>query len=60
VHGGWCTRSIFDRYSIVSPKDVEAGLEPEFFHGRKLGSNLGTVCTEMQQPVRKSIDLITT
>jgi integrase len=50
--GGWKTRSVFDRYSIVSPKDVaEAGRKLEAFHSRKVGDNSGTECTEMQQAV---------
>jgi integrase len=48
--GGWKTRSVFDRYSIVSPKDVtEAGRKLEIFHSQKFGHNSGTDCTEMQQ-----------
>lgn len=48
--GGWKTRSVFDRYSIVSPKDVaEAGRKLEQFHSQKVGDNSGTDCTEMQQ-----------
>jgi hypothetical protein len=46
--GGWKTRSVFDRYSIVSPKDVaDAGRKLEIFHGQQVGGN----CTEMQQVV---------
>jgi integrase len=48
--GGWKTRSVFDRYSIVSPKDVaEAGRKLEAFHSQKVGDNSGPECTEMQQ-----------
>jgi integrase len=48
--GGWKTRSVFDRYAIVSPKDVvEAGRKLELFHSQKVGDNSGTECTEMQQ-----------
>jgi len=48
--GGWKTRSVFDRYSIVSPNDVaEAGRKLELFHSQKVGDKTGTVCTEMQQ-----------
>ena len=48
--GGWKTRSVFDRYSIVSPNDVaEAGRKLELFHNQKVGDSSGTVCTEMQQ-----------
>jgi len=48
--GGWKTRSVFDRYSIVSPKDVaEAGRKLEAFHNQKIGHNSGTDCTEMRQ-----------
>ena len=46
--GGWKTHSVFDRYSIVSPKDVaDAGRKLEIFHGQQVGGN----CTEMQQVV---------
>jgi integrase len=48
--GGWKTRSVFDRYSIVSPKDVvEAGRKQELFHSQKVGDISGTDCTELQQ-----------
>jgi len=48
--GGWKTRSVFDRYSIVSPKDVtEGGRKLEAFHSQKVGYNSGTECTEMRQ-----------
>jgi integrase len=48
--GGWKTRSVFDRYSIVSPKNVaEAGRKLELFHSQKVGDISGTDCTEMQQ-----------
>jgi integrase len=47
--GGWKTRSVFDRYSIVSPNDVaEAGRKLEVFHSQKVGDNSGTLCTQMQ------------
>ena len=50
--GGWKTRSVFDRYHIVSPKDVaEAGRKLEIFHNQRVGDNSGTECTEMQQKV---------
>jgi hypothetical protein len=42
--GGWKTRSVFDRCSIVSPKDVaEAGGKLELFHSQKTGQ----CCTKM-------------
>jgi integrase len=42
--GGWKTRSVFDRYSIVSPNDVvEAGRKLELFHSQKVGDKTGTV-----------------
>jgi integrase len=41
--GGWKTRSIFDRYTIVSPKDVaDAGRKLELFHSQKVGDKTGT------------------
>jgi len=53
VHAGVperVARSVFDRYSIVSPKDVtEAGRKLEAFRSQKVGYNSGTECTEMQQ-----------
>jgi hypothetical protein len=42
--GGWKTRSVFDRYSIVSSKDVaEAGRKLAKFHSQKIGDKTGTV-----------------
>jgi len=39
--GGWKTHSVFDRYSIVSPKDVaDAGRKLEVFHGQQVGDKL--------------------
>jgi integrase len=44
--GGWKTRSVFDRYTIVSPNDItEAGRKLEIFHGLKVGDNSGTIGT---------------
>jgi hypothetical protein len=48
---GHKTRAVFERYNIVSEKDVvDAGRKLELFHSRKVGDNSGTECTEMQQP----------
>jgi hypothetical protein len=48
--GGGKTRSVFDKYSIVSPNDVaKAGRKLELFHSQKVGDKTGTVCAEMQQ-----------
>ena len=42
--GGWETRPVFDRYSIVSPKDVaDAGRKLAEFHSEKVGNKTGTV-----------------
>ena len=50
--GGWKTRSVFDRYSIVSPKDLaEAGRKLESFHSQRVGHNSGTECSEIQRAV---------
>jgi len=47
---GHKTRSVFERYNIVSQNDVvEAGRKLEIFHSQKFGDNSGTECTEMQQ-----------
>jgi len=47
---GHKTRSVFERYNIVSQNDVaEAGRKLELFHSQKVGDNSGTDCTEMQQ-----------
>jgi integrase len=48
--GGWKTRSVFDRYTIVSPKDVaEAGRKLAEFHGEKVGDKTGTISPTPQQ-----------
>ncbi len=40
---GHKTRSVFDRYNIVSPTDVaEAGRKLEIFHSQKVGDISGT------------------
>ena len=47
---GHKTRSVFERYNIVSQNDVsDAGRKLEIFHSQKVGDNSGTECTEMQQ-----------
>jgi len=41
---GHKTRSVFERYNIVSQKDVaEAGRKLEVFHSQKVGDKTGTV-----------------
>jgi len=52
------TRSVFDRYTIVSPNDIaEAGRELEIFHGLKVGDNSGTIGT-VQTPRQSASELI--
>jgi integrase len=50
VIGGWRTRSVFDRYNIVSKKDVaDAGKKLADFHEAKKRDNSGTVSTNVVQ-----------
>jgi integrase len=51
---GHRTRSIFERYNIVSPSDVvEAGRKLAAFHSKKFGHNSDTVDPETHQEVRQ-------
>jgi hypothetical protein len=48
--GGWKTRSVFNRYTIVSPRDVvEAGRKLEFSHSQKVGDKSGTIDASVHQ-----------
>ena len=48
---GHKTRSVFERYNIVSPNDVaEAGRKLELFHSQKGGDKTGTVLHQNEAP----------
>ncbi len=53
---GHKSRSVFERYNIVSPADIlEAGRKLAAFHAEKVGDNSGTISTAVQ-PDAQSIN----
>jgi hypothetical protein len=49
---GHKTRSVFERYNITSANDIsDAGKKMAAFHTEKFGDNLGTISTNIVQPI---------